>query len=202
MASIESRMNVFHLLSQTLVNGVHGDVVEIGCHAGESSVVLQSVIQGIDPSRELHVFDSFQGVPPGNAADEGVYKAGDMAVSEKQLYENFDSLGLKRPIVHVGWFEETLPGSLPEQIAFALLDADLYQSTLLGLRAAYPRLTSNAICLLGVYWDPQVGGVTTTDMKYKSPGVKRACEEFFVDKSERISILLAGNYTSSYFRKI
>jgi O-methyltransferase len=202
MASIESRMNVFHLLSQTLINGVYGNVVEIGCHAGESSVVLQSVIQDIDPSRELHVFDSFQGVPPGDTADEGVYRPGEMAASETQLYENFDSLGLKRPTVHAGWFEETLIDSLPEQIAFALVDADLYQSTLLALRASYPRLSSNAICLFGVYWDPKVGGVTTTDMKYRSPGVKRACDEFFVDKPERINILLAGNYTSSYFRKI
>jgi O-methyltransferase len=201
MASIESRMNIFHLLSQVIVQGVPGDIVEIGCHAGESTVVLQRVIQELDPSRELHAFDSFQGVPRGSSADEGVYKPGDMAASETKFNENFDRLGLKLPAVHAGWFEQTLPGSLPKRIAFALLDADLYRSTLQALEAVYPRLSPGAICLLGVYWDPQTKAAMTTDKRYKSPGVKHACDEFFADKPERISILLAGNYTSGYFRR-
>ena len=66
MASIESRMNLFHLMNQVLVQQVPGDIVEVGCHAGESTVVLQRVIQELDPSRELHAFDSFQGVPQGD----------------------------------------------------------------------------------------------------------------------------------------
>ena len=201
MASIESRMNIFHLLSQVIVQGVPGDIVEIGCHAGESTVVLQRMIQELDPSRELHAFDSFQGVPQGDSADEGVYKPGDMAASETKFNENFARVGLKLPAVHAGWFEQTLPGSLPKQIAFALLDADLYRSTLQALEAVYPRLSPGAICLLGVYWDPQTKVAMTTDKKYKSPGVKQACDEFFADKPERISILLAGNYTSGYFRR-
>ncbi len=201
MASIESRMNTFHLLSQVIVQDVPGDIVEIGCHAGESTVVLQRVIQELDPSRELHAFDSFQGVPPGDSADEGVYKPGDMAASQTKFNENFERLGLKLPAVHAGWFEQTLPSSLPKRIAFALLDADLYRSTLQALEAVYPRLSPGAICLLGVYWDPQTKAAMTTDKRYKSPGVKQACDEFFGDKRERISILLAGNYTSGYFRR-
>jgi O-methyltransferase len=201
MASIESRMNIFHLLSQVLVQGVPGDVVEIGCHAGESTVVLQRVIQELDPSRELHAFDSFRGVPQGDSADEGVYKPGDMAVSVTKFNENFEHLGLKLPAIHAGWFEQTLPDSLPKQIAFALVDADLYRSTLQALEAVYPRLSPGAICLLGVYWDPQTKAAMTMDKRYKSPGVKQACDEFFANKPERISILLAGNYTSGYFRR-
>jgi O-methyltransferase len=201
MASIESRINIFHLLSQVIVQGVPGDIVEIGCHAGESTVVLQRVIQELDPSRELHAFDSFQGVPQGSSADEGVYKPGDMSASKTRFNENFDRLGLMLPAVHAGWFEQTLPSSLPKQIAFALLDADLYRSTLQALEAVYPRLSPGAICLLGVYRDPRTKAAMTTDKRYISPGVKQACDEFFADKPERINILLAGNYTSGYFRR-
>jgi O-methyltransferase len=202
MASIESRMNIFHLLSQVLVFGVPGEVVEVGCHAGESTVVLQRIIRDLDPSRELYAFDSFQGVPPSEAADEGVYQAGDMAASLKKFYDNFDRLQLKRPVVHAGWFEETLPKGMPERIAFAFLDADLYRSTLFALQAVYPRLSLGAICALGVYWDPDTRVALTTDRNYKSPGVKQACDEFLADKPERVSLLLAGNYTSGYFRKL
>jgi len=223
MASIESRVNIFHLLSQVLEQGVPGDVVEIGCHAGESTVVLQRVIQELDPSRELHAYDSFQGVPQGDLADEGVYKPGDMAVPLDQFHANFSRLGLKLPVVHAGWFEQTLPDSLPERIAFALIDADLYRSTIHALDAVYPRMSPGAVCLLGVYWDPGTPAALTTDKRYKSPGVKKAfdyffssksdricykspgvkkaCDEFFCNKYERINLLLAGNYTSGYFRK-
>lgn len=201
MASIESRMNLYHLLNQVIVQGVPGDIVEIGCHAGESTVVLQRMIQELDPSRELHAFDSFQGVPSGDSADEGVYKPGDMTASETLFNENFARLGLKLPVVHAGWFEQTLPHLLPDRIAFALLDADLYRSTLQALEAVYPHLSPDAVCLLGVYWDPQTKVALTTDKRYKSPGVKRACDEFFADKPETISILWAGNYTSGYFRR-
>ena len=45
------------------------------------------------------------------------------------------------------------------------------------------------------------GGLTTTDMGYKSPGVKKACDDFFADKPEQIIVLFAGIYTSGYFFK-
>ena len=201
MGSIESRINLFHLLHQVLIQRVPGHVVETGCHAGESTVVMQRVIQELDPSRELHVFDSFQGVPQGDLADQGVYQPGDMAAPEAQFHRNFESLGLKPPVVHVGWFDETLPGRLPDNIAFALIDADLYRSTRQALEAVYPRLSVGAICMLGVYWDPRTNVALTTDKRYKSPGVKQACDEFFGDKAERVGVLLSGNYTSGYFRK-
>jgi O-methyltransferase len=201
MASIESRMNVFHLLGQVIHFGVPGDIVEIGCYAGESSVVLQRILRDLDPTRKLHVYDSFSGVPPTDSKDRGAYAHGDMATSEASFRESFHQVGLDLPLIHRGWFEETLPGQLPDHIAFALLDADLYRSTLVALNAVYPRLARGGICLLGVYWDAASGAAVTPDIRYRSPGVKAACDEFFADKPERVSVLLAGKYTSGHFRK-
>jgi hypothetical protein len=36
---------------------------------------------------------------------------------------------------------------------------------------------------------------------YRSPGVKKACDEFFGAKSEAVSVLYAGDYTMGVFRK-
>lgn len=94
-----------------------------------------------------------------------------------------------------------MPKNLPEKIAFALLDADLYSSTLYALQELYHRMSKGAICLLGVYWDSGTRIAMTTNRKYKSPGVKKACDEFFVDKPEKVCVLVAGNYTSGYFVK-
>lgn len=35
MANVEARMNYFHLLEQTVANKVPGDVVDLGCNAGQ-----------------------------------------------------------------------------------------------------------------------------------------------------------------------
>lgn len=201
MASVESRMNVFHLANQVILMKVEGDFVEIGCHAGESTVILKKIIQELDPKRKLYAFDSFSGVPSTENADEGVYKKGDMNAPIEKFNKNFETLSLTKPITVSGWFEDTLENSLPEKIAFALIDADLYKSTLTALKNVYPRLSPGAICLLGVYWDPATKIKMTSNMHYKSPGVKKACDEFLTGKPEKISILIAGNYTMAYFRK-
>lgn len=201
MASVESRMNLFHLANQVVQMNIEGDFVEVGCHEGESTVILQKIIKDMNPARKLYAFDSFQGVPKSENADEGVYKQGDMSASLDRFNKNFEKVGLEIPITVQGWFENTLESSLPAKIAFALIDADLYKSTLTALQNIYPKLSPGGICLLGVYWDPETKVEMTTDQNYKSPGVKKACDEFLADKPEKISILIAGNYTSAYFRK-
>lgn len=202
MASIESRMNVFHLANQVLEENVEGDFVEVGCHAGESTVIIKKILQDLDPKRSLFAFDSFKGVPDSEKADEGVYKKGDMSAPLEKFNKNFEKLSLDKPIIVPGWFEDTLEKSLPKKIAFALIDADLYKSTLCALQNVYPRLSQGAICLLGVYWDPQTKVKMTTNDHYKSPGVKKACDEFLKGMPEKLNILIAGNYTSAYFRKV
>lgn len=201
MGSVELRMNLFHLASQVLEYSVPGDFAEVGCNAGESSVVLQRILQDRDPSRALHVFDSFQGVPDTDSRDEGAYSRGDMANTKAELVSNFNAMRLPLPVIHEGWFEETLPKGLPDSIAFGFIDGDLYSSTLTALKEVYPRLAPNAICMLGVYCDPSVYEPRSRSLRYRSPGVKKACDEFFADKPEVISVLYSGDYTSAYFRK-
>ncbi len=202
MGNIELRTHLFHILTQLITFEVPGDIVEIGCNSGESSVILQKIIQDMDPSRQLHVYDSFQGVPKPSHHDKDVYAIGDMSASEEQFRKNFESVGLQLPIIHAGWFEETLTSSqLPEKIAFGFIDCDLYDASLLALNKIYPLLSLNAICFFGAYSDPESNAAITTKSCFKSPGIKRACDEFFRDKPEKISLLLTGTHTSGYFRK-
>jgi O-methyltransferase len=202
MASVEFRMNLFHLLYSTLREEIPGDVVEIGCHVGESSVIIEKILEEYNSDKKFYVFDSFEGVPNPNKSDEKVYKKGDMAASIEEFINNFEKLGLKKPKIIKGWFDKTLNKNLPDEISFALLDADLHSSTLLALKNLYPKLSKNACCILGVYWDPDLDISGTTRMTYRSPGVKKACDEFFADKPEKVNVLVSGNYTSGYFFKL
>ena len=65
-------MNLFHLLElleQTVANEVAGDVVDLGCNAGDSTVVMQRVITKLAPQKQVHAYDSFEGLPALSAKD-------------------------------------------------------------------------------------------------------------------------------------
>lgn len=205
MANVEARMNVFHLVSQTCAYEVPGDLVEIGCNAGESSVVIQKVLcdLGVD-DKMLNVYDSFAGTPApeGSDADDAIYRQGAMATTLEKFNDNFRQAGvMPLPRVHVGWFEDTIPALLPARISFAMIDADLYASTRHVLPHVYARMSPGAIGMFGVYYDPGVYARADVPGSYTSPGVKRATDEFFADKPEKVSVLYANEYSNGYFRK-
>jgi len=198
MTNVEQRMNMFHLASQVLVYEVPGDFVELGCHTGKSAVVFQQIINHYDPTRRLHVYDSFQGLAEIKIEDGDTnFYEGQMAVEQDQVVRNFAEADLAPPIIHPGWFADTLPNELPERIAFAHLDGDLYDSMLVSLENVYPRLTKGAVCLIDDYADPEV-----YDGWNELPGVKRASDEYLRDKPEMVSVLYAGDYAHGYFHKL
>ncbi|PJN37373.1 hypothetical protein CG747_29250 [Streptomyces sp. CB02959] len=105
---------------------------------------------------------------------------GEFAAPATEVRTLHETWGLPQPVFHEGWFDRTLPGDLPERIAFGYLDADRYASTLTCLRACVPRLPAGAVLVLDDYTDASAPGA---DRGYpaqpKAPGVRKACEEFF-----------------------
>jgi O-methyltransferase len=198
MTNVEQRMNLYHLASQVLSYKVPGDFVELGCNEGQSSVLIQKVIDQLDPRREFHVYDSFQGIEAPTAEDGNTpYKKGEMITTKDVLKNNFQKYGLRIPQIHQGWFHETLPAGLPEQIAFAYLDGDLYESILLSLKYVYPHLSSGAVCVIDDYADPSIYPHAWNLL----PGVKKACDDFLLDKPEKVSFIYSGGMSHGFFRK-
>ncbi|MEO8067076.1 MAG: TylF/MycF/NovP-related O-methyltransferase [Flavobacteriales bacterium] len=204
MANVEARMNLFHLLEQTVANKVPGDVVDLGCNAGDSTIVMQRIISAMAPEKEVHAFDSFEGLPELTANDkvDGVYDKGYMAAGVDLITQRFKTLGLKLPHLHQGWFEATVPSELPEKISFALIDGDLYESTRHVLPHVYARMSPGAIGMIAVYYDEVLLPRKGISGGFMSPGVKRATDEFFKDKPEKVSVLYANEYSNGYFRKL
>jgi O-methyltransferase len=200
MSSLEFRLHLFHMASAAAY-GPPGDFVEVGCNAGYSSVIVQKILAEAKSDRAFHAYDSFAGLPAAHEKDENAYGPGEMAASRAEFDRHFRELGLPLPVVHEGWFQDTLPGTLPDRIAFALIDGDLYESTQTALRHVYPRLVPGAVCVFNIYYDGSVYEPICRSLKFRSPGVKRATDEFLADKSERVSVLFSGHYTSGYFRK-
>jgi len=196
MSDVDRLSNLYHLLSQVLVFGVPGDVVELGCNEGKTSVFLQMVIDHFAPERRLHVFDSFEGLPAPGPQD-AYLKEGECLASVEDLEANFVRWGLRRPEIHPGWFEQTL-GELPSTVAFAYLDSDFYASVKASLESVYDRTSKNGIIAVDDYADTENNPRAWPGL----PGVKAACDEFMADKPERFSLLAgSGDLAMAYLRK-
>lgn len=197
MTNIEQRINMYHLVSQVLVYGVEGDLVEVGCNSGQSSVLITKTMQLHNSDKKLFVYDSFEGLPSLSPIDGIAYHQGQLKTTEDVLRYNFKRYNLPLPEIHRGWFKDTLANGLPDKICFAYLDGDLYESILVSLKHVYPKLAKGAVCLIDDYSDPSINPLGWN----KLPGVKKACDEYLADKPEKVTLLYAGEYPHGFFRK-
>jgi O-methyltransferase len=196
--NVEQRMNMYHLASQVLAYGVEGDFVELGCNTGESSVLLTKLLKAYNSDKKFSVYDSFEGLPPAARQDNGAYLgAGDLKTSGDILRANFEKYNLPLPEIHKGWFQDTLPTGLPDRICFAYLDGDFYDSIMISLQYVYPKLTPGAICLVDDYCDLEINPKLWNGL----PGVKKACDEYLIDKPEKMEFIYSGYYPHGFFRK-
>jgi O-methyltransferase len=197
MISIEQAMNIYHLLAQTIIMEVPGDIVELGCFEGITTILMQKTLDQHKSDKKIHVYDSFQGLPDKTEKDgKTKFKKGFCLTTKEKLIENFKKFKAKQPHIHEGWFKDTLPTQLPDKISFAHLDGDFYSSIMESLTYVYPKLSKNAIVVIDDYCDPSKNNTNNI-----LPGVKKACDDFFKGKKEKVHVLIAGNRTHGYFKK-
>jgi O-methyltransferase len=198
MLNIEQAMNIYHLLSQILSLKIPGDLVELGCFEGRTSLILQKTLDQFKSNKKLHVYDAFEGLPEKNEKDGNTsFKKGQCKTTKDKLIQNFNKFNVRLPKIHTGWFKDTLSTQLPNKICFAHLDGDFYSSIKESLKYIYPKLSPGAIVVIDDYCDPKVHNVHNV-----LPGVKKACDEFFANKKEKINVLISGDYCHAYFKKI
>jgi O-methyltransferase len=173
MIGMQRLNSLQHCVETVLADDVPGDLVECGVWRGGASILMRAVLQAHgDETRCVWLADSFEGVPPPDAAnykaDKGIRLdrfAGVLAVSEAEVRANFERYGLLDDQVRFlpGWFKDTLQDAPIERIAVLRLDGDLYESTIQALDALYPRLSPGGFCIIDDY------------------GVIKACEQAVTD---------------------
>jgi O-methyltransferase len=129
----------------SLPRSVRGVFVEAGSFKGASAAKLS--IACAHMGRKMHIFDSFEGLPP-TKEDHGAniwgvpasFSEGEYAGSLKEVKEAIRRFGVIDICeFHKGWFEETLP-TFKKWVAGAYLDVDLQSSTRTCIRYLYPLL--------------------------------------------------------------
>ncbi|MBR3319311.1 class I SAM-dependent methyltransferase [Candidatus Saccharibacteria bacterium] len=167
--SSQETTEILRLAEQAL--GVTGDFVELGCYKGDTSLLLAKLLKNHGSEKKLWLYDSFAGLPPKTKEDVSVagdqFKAGELFVSKREVVEKFKRAGLRIPIIKKAFFEALSPeADLPEAVAFAFCDGDLYASIKTSLRLVLPKLAKEGIIIIHDYNNPEL------------PGSSRAVDEF------------------------
>ncbi len=159
-------------LEKTLSLNIRGDVLELGCFAGTTSLFLQRLILELTPKKRLYLYDSFAGLPKKELEDQSAagqdFIQGELIATKSQLKLNFkkSSLSLKNVKVKKAWFSDLKQKDLPKNICFAFLDGDFYSSIQDSLNLIKDKTSSGAVIIVDDYDNPAL------------PGAKKATDEF------------------------
>jgi O-methyltransferase len=120
------------------------------------------------PSRDVWVFDSFEGLPEPGREDCGASTGWERNVmGPRRTSMRLPAIRRPKPVENdQGWFQDTFPQVSGEVGDVALLhaDGDWYESVLLTLETFYPKLTP--------------GGYVVIDDYNFWAGAQRAADEF------------------------
>ena len=186
------------------MSSVRGDFVEMGCYKGDTSLLLAEILRDYNRGvpveklgksggkdvegdvsgetvKKLWIYDSFEGLPEKAGEDESAlgvdFRKGELAVTKREVKERFLRAGLPVPVIKKVWFSDLIEADLPERIAFAFLDGDLYESIKCSLRLVGPKMMKGGVILVHDYSNPAL------------PGVARAVDEWLAGRDYRVEVL-------------
>ncbi|CAN5439491.1 hypothetical protein BH10PAT3_BH10PAT3_6120 [soil metagenome] len=165
-------------LGKILAGGVAGEVVELGCYKGDTSVEIARVLERAQKNRSLYVYDSFVGLPykaPQDQSPAGEqFTAGELPATKKDVITRFKKSGLRQPIIKKAWFHELAAKDLPEQICLAFMDGDFYDSIMCSLKLVWPKLAPGSVVIVDDYQNEAL------------PGAARAVDEWLKTHPARL----------------
>ena len=159
----------FIVVAYAAVAHLPGDIVEAGVAAGGSAASLLLATEAMRVPRTLHLFDTFAGLPPADAALDSpaaLEWTGKVRHGVADVSENLDKCGVPLSCVtfHAGDIVATPLEELPQAIAVLRLDTDWYASHVWEFEHLYPRVVPGGVVILDDYAD--------------WPGAKKAVDEF------------------------
>lgn len=157
---------------------VSGDIAEVGVYKGGTAKLI-SFAQG---NRHLHLFDTFEGMPPptkedASSVNKWQQNIGDTTVGTLEEVQAF-LFDLPKVSYYKGIFPETGEPVKDKKFSLVHLDVDFYKGTKDSLAFFYPRMSQ--------------GGIIISHDYNQFAGVRQAFNEFFMDKPEPL-VELSGS---------
>jgi O-methyltransferase len=192
MTSHERIFGLIVAVRHLVEHDIRGDVVECGVWRGGSMQAVARILlaRGIT-DRDLHLFDTFEGMPPPGEEDRRL-----AGPSAREMLETSPRSGIvwaiagledvqagmastgypaERVHYHPGRVEDTIPAHAPEQIALLRLDTDWYESTKHELEHLYDRVVEGGVIIIDDYdyWE----------------GSRKAVDEFLAATGARVLLV-------------
>ncbi len=195
MVGVKRLRNLATLTQKVIDDDIPGDFIETGVWRGGCCILMRGILAANNRhDRKVYVADSFEGLPvptEGVEADKGDehHTFMQLQVTQEEVAANFERYGLldETVVFLKGWFKDTLPALEPRaRFALLRLDGDMYESTMDGLSALYPKLSR--------------GGYVIIDDYGCVPGCKQAVHDYRQNHGINDEIVTI-DWTGVYWRK-
>lgn len=186
MTLVESVASLINAVSYIAKNKIEGDIAECGVWRGGSMMtVALTLLEHNDTSRELYLYDTFEGMTEPEPVDvrfDGVPAKSEMEQQPgkwcyagiEDVWENILSTGYPKEKIHLvkGKVEQTIPGTIPAKLSLLRLDTDWYESTKHELTHLCPLLSFDGVLIIDDYGHWQ--------------GQKKAVDEYFAERNRKV----------------
>lgn len=183
MGGSKALENAYDMIRYVDKNKIEGGIIECGVAEGGTSAMMALTNRiGNFQTRNLYLFDSFEGLPSPTSEDFYNGTTGDFirpldkgdCLGKIEDVKNllFKKLNLNESKTELvkGWFQDTIPAfRLSEKIAVLRLDGDWYDSTRIPLENFFDNIS--------------IGGVIIIDDYATCYGSKKAVDEFISNLS-------------------
>lgn len=169
MTSVERMYALYKAVEYVSLNKISGDIVECGVWQGGSCMMIALALKQFnDTERKIYLFDTYKGMPPPTAKDKAqdgdrLQKRWDANIAKDHnawCYASLDDV--KTHVASTGYpndqfvfvegkVEDTIPGTLPQEIALLRLDTDWYESTAHEMQHLYPQLVKHGVLIIDDY---------------------------------------------------
>jgi len=198
MTTIERKSLILKHLWNTsfLCEDKGGDIIEVGCSYGQTSVIIKTFIDLFFSDKEFWVFDSFEGILGTSDKDSNAHghcEDGDLASSLDNFLKTFNKFDTSIPdeILKVD-VRDINQNDLPDKISFCYIDLDIYEPTKHILPLVWNRLKEGGVIVIDDYYYEEVfNGV--------KPAVDEFLEENLIDLSEYKQEDKMQNFLLGYF---
>ncbi len=184
MTSIERLYALFAATRYVVTAGIPGAFVECGVWKGGSVMMMAATLRSLGVvDRDLHLFDTFTGMPEPGDKDVDYAGASMREVAKaipdwlkagmEEVRANVARTGYPMARFHfvLGDVLETLPTQAPAEVALLRLDTDWYKSTAHELAHLFPRLVRRGVLIIDDYGHFR--------------GVREAVDDFLARQPER-----------------
>jgi O-methyltransferase len=170
MTTPERIASLVNAVNYLVKNDIQGDFVECGVWRGGSTMAaIDTLLKNGDKSREIYLFDTYEGMSEPTDVDKIVTGTGADHLMEttdrgdptsvwcysaiEEVQRNVGTLKYPSEKIHFvkGKVEDTIPQTLPGKIALLRLDTDFYESTAHELKHLYPLLVPGGVIIIDDY---------------------------------------------------